>query len=737
MRNRCLLAGLLLGLSIASRAQAPPGEELHTRVSLLADVVSAPPGGVFTAGVLLEMEKGWHTYWKNPGEAGLPTEVAWALPPGMEAGEILWPVPTKYNESGEVLTYGYADRVLLLVPIRVAPDALPGSVQKLRARVQWLECERICQPGAADVELDVRIGSAGPDTLHQNLFRTSRALLPQPAPSSRVEVSHRLEGNSVVIMLRPSGEGELAISGGALPDFYPEALEDIGIGRTLVEAGPRQASLRMELAPYDSLSGERLFRGVLVYGLAGDARMCAELAFPLPESFLANLRPPGRSREGESGGILSRDFQGTRMSSGVPPAVFLLFAVLGGLLLNIMPCVLPVIALKVFGLVRMAGESPRRVRRLGLLFCLGILVSFLALAVLVIGLQAAGEQVGWGFQFQEPLFVILMGAVVFVFGLSLFGVFEIRLPAGFTRAAATAGGEGGTHAGLSSFGEGVFATILATPCTAPFLGSALGFAFSQPWWMTLMIFSGAAFGMALPYLLLTARPGWVRFLPKPGAWMETAKQFMGFLMMATMLWLLFVLGRQLGMEAVIYAGAFLLALGMGCWILGRFATLTAGAGRRLAAWGVAAAVAAGGYAFFISPVLEARETLGTAGTPPGAEAVPWESFSLERLEAALAGDRTVFIDFTADWCLTCKVNERTVLADPEVVRAFRTMGVLPIKADWTGRNPDITRLLAKFGRSGVPLYVIFPAGKPHAPIVLPEVITTGIVLEALASARKE
>jgi len=300
----------------------------------------------------------------------------------------------------------------------------------------------------------------------------------------------------------------------------------------------------------------------------------------------------------------------------------------------------------------------------------------------------------------------------------------------------TKAGSGGSSA-LGSFSEGVFATILATPCTAPILGTALGFAFSQPAGIILLIFSAVAAGMALPYLILTLKPSWMKILPRPGEWMVTAKQFMGFLMMATLLWLLYVLGKQLGMEAVIWTAAFLLTVGLACWVVGRFATLTVSRPRFAFVWLVAILIVVGGWVTFQQPVLEAREILAGGSSNLGSDGIQWEEFSIPVLEGHLAAGRAVFIDFTAEWCLTCKVNEKTVLADEEVVEKFRTSELVSLKADWTSRDPDITRLLAKFGRSGVPLYVIFPEGKPDQPIILPEVITSGMVVEAIGRAVRE
>jgi thiol:disulfide interchange protein len=504
-----------------------------------------------------------------------------------------------------------------------------------------------------------------------------------------------------------------------LRDLFPEPLEGFVAGRSSVSHEGALTVVSIPLTPAAPGAPSGTFRGVLILD---DGRGGVSFETPIPASGAL------------SGRLLDQTFEtGTGGGPGGSLPLYLLFAVIGGLILNIMPCVLPVIALKVFGLVRMAGDHPSQVKKLGWIFSAGILSAFLALALVVILLQIAGQQVGWGFQFQEPLFVIAMSAIVFAFGLSLFGVYEIRVPglamAGIERMAPAGQSEGFA----ASFWEGVFATILATPCTAPFLGSALGFAFSQPWWTILLIFTAVAAGMALPYLVLTARPGWMKHLPKPGAWMETAKQFMGFLMMATLLWLLYVLGKQIGMEGVIWTGAFLLCIGISCWLVGRFATLTASRTTTRLTWVAALLIAAGGYAGFLEGVLDVRRVI--AGTPPSAVAgeagIQWESFTLASLEARLKEGKGVFLDFTADWCLTCKVNERTVLVDPDVAAKLRTANLVPIKADWTARNPEITRLLQKFGRSGVPLYVIFPPGRPTQPIVLPEVITPGIVNDAV------
>jgi thiol:disulfide interchange protein/DsbC/DsbD-like thiol-disulfide interchange protein len=726
---------LILTAALVQPATSGPSKaKAHTTVRLLTDVQSIQPGSRFTVGVLMTMDPGWHTYWKNAGEAGLPTSVTWKLPQGITAGEIQWPLPEKHIESGDILTYGYANENMLLVPMEASSSLKAGSKVTLEAEVNWLECERMCVPGSASVELTVAVNAAAPRPADTALFQSYSNKTPRPASDNKqVTIQKSVTGNQIKLRVTPASGLQLAADPATAPDFFPESSDGITMGRTVTDANPQGTTISLPLSTTEPLVRATVIRGVVVYQLAHSGRQGVTVEVPLPAGFSASAVPG-------DGGILGLSFSAEQVSGGSQPLpLYLLFAFVGGLLLNIMPCVLPVIALKIFGLVKMAGDHPGRVMRLGWSFSLGIMASFLALALLVVVLQTAGQQVGWGFQFQEPLFVILMSAVVFAFGLSLFGVYEIRPPAaavtGVSSVIARTEGTGKGYA--ASFSEGVFATILATPCTAPFLGTALGFAFAQPAWITLLIFMTVALGMASPYLILTARPAWLKFLPRPGAWMETAKQVMGFLMMATLLWLLYILGKQLGMEAVIWTGGFLLMVGVACWLIGRFATLTATRKGIALTWIAAVLFVGAGYWLFLSPVLEARDVLtsspalSSGGSREESGGIPWEPFSLTGLEEHLRQAKPVFIDFTAEWCLTCKVNERSVMGNQDVIEKFRNSNIVAIRADWTNRNPEITKLLAKFGRSGVPLYVIFPAGRPTAPIILPEVITSGMVIDAI------
>ncbi len=392
-----------------------------------------------------------------------------------------------------------------------------------------------------------------------------------------------------------------------------------------------------------------------------------------------------------------------------------MLGVLGGLILNLMPCVLPVISLKIFGFIQQAGEESGKILAHGLAFSGGIFAWFLGLGLVVVGLKAGGSEVNWAFQFQNPIFLVVVSAVVFVFALNLLGVFEVVLPGRATGGLASMGSRDGLG---GSFFQGMFATLLATPCTGPFLGTALGFAFAQSAGVILAMFGAVALGMALPYLLLAARPGWMKFLPRPGAWMERLKQFMAFPLFATLLWLLFVIGQQNEVATVIWIGSFLLCLGLAGWIYGAFCGPGGGGRSRGVAVALTALVAVGGGWWSLGNAFAAEEEEF------------WQPFTQARVDELLAEGRPVFIDFTADWCLICKYNERTVLDLPQVRAEFEARGVVPIKADWTSADPEITAALKEFGRVGVPFYVLYPADGGE-PVTFPEVLTESIVVGAL------
>jgi len=713
--KRKILLFILLTWIASDKVEAFGGDPHPVQARLLADVAAVAPGEPFRLGVELRMAEGWHTYWAFSGDAGMPTQVEWDLPEGFEAGVLQWPLPGRYEEAGGLTAYGYADEVLLLVEIVPTGELAAEQPVRIGARVSWLVCREVCIPGDASLalELPAARGAAGP--ANEEIFGRYRTLVPGPLRDDdpvALDYAARRAGEDIQVDLTLTGRRSELQIGDGLPDFYPLEAEDFEFASSLVE-GSKPPRLKLELRPYGDRDIEVL-KGVVVYRLEGEAERRGS-AVEL-------------SLEAGTGGLLAMDFREAAGRKQRSLAAYLLLAAVGGLILNLMPCVLPVISLKVLSFVSQAGEERGRIRQLGLAFAAGIAATFLVLAAGVVVIKGGGEQLGWGFQFQYPGFVMAMTGLVFALGLSLFGVFTFNLPGSWGSLGGLTEGEG--LAG--SFFNGVLATILATPCTAPFLGTALGFAFSQEAGVIWGVFAAIGLGMALPYVALALQPGWMRFLPRPGIWMEHFKQLMGFLLMGTVLWLLWVLGKQVGLEGVIWTGAFLLCLALACWLVGQWVDLRSSGRKRRAAWILALVIVGGGFEAFLGPVLEAEKVLKGAPEPEGELA--WQPFSAERVEDLIAQGRHVFIDFTAEWCWTCKVNEQTVLGSREVRDRFGAMNVALIRADWTRRDPEIARLLRAFGRSGVPLYVLFPAGRPDQPLVLPEVITTGLVLEKLDEA---
>jgi len=403
---------------------------------------------------------------------------------------------------------------------------------------------------------------------------------------------------------------------------------------------------------------------------------------------------------------------------------FLLFGFLGGIILNLMPCVLPVISLKIFSFIQHAGQSRQKILRSGIAFAGGIFVWFIGLALFLIALKAAGREITWGgFQFTNPYFVLALSVIVLVFALNLFGVFEISMPQTATRSVL---GWTGAQGDVGSFFQGVFATVLATPCTAPFLGTALGFAFTQSPAIILSIFFAIAAGMSAPYLLLCAQPAWLRFLPKPGPWMLHVKQFMGFLLLATLLFLLYVLGAQRGLEGAIWASCFLLFVSIACWMKGSFIVATTSFAKRSVVFVLILVLLIVSGVYFIGGKFHSAK-LASANLQLRGD---WQAFTPERLQAELKQGHLVFVDFTAAWCLTCKFNEANVLESAAVREAFQRHAIVKLKADWTNGDPMITKLLQQFGRPGVPLYVLY-RGKSEEPIVFPELLTKSIILDKL------
>jgi thiol:disulfide interchange protein len=621
----------------------------HSLARLVSNVATIKPGTPFMAGAELTMQPGWHTYYKDAGDAGMPTKIIWELPPGFKSGELLWEKPNKFNDAG-IVTYGYHDRNLVAAKI-TPPAGITGDVV-IKAKVKWLSCKDQCIPGKADLSLTLKVSEA------------------EPAKSEDAAKFDNVGWHGKVSDLAEAAEAKTVDVVGAVAD------------------GGRQGP---------------------------------------PSGDTSATAAPGTS-------FLSQKFQ-VQGEKQFGLAVYLLFAFIGGFILNFMPCVLPVIALKVCSMCDHAHEGKGKIRMMGLAFAAGMISTFMVLAGIVLAVQATGRTVLWGFLFQYPAFLIGMAVVILLFSLSLFGMFYITLPGTQQRVDELARKEGP----LGTFFKGVLATTLSTPCTAPFLGTAVGFALTQKAATVLAIFFTIGLGMAMPYFALMINPGLIKFIPKPGYWMEKFKEAMGFVLLATVVWLLYVLGTVVGAEGVVRTVAFLVSIGFATWVVSSFTDLSSSPMQKSRAWGISM-MAVGLTFYFCYAALPGFGMLPEqmARMPDKVATLPnqinWLPFNVSELEKALGKDKTVMVDFTAEWCLTCKVNERTVLDSAPVVEKLKALNVVTMKADWTTQDPQITALLSKFSRPGVPLYVIFPAGKPTQPIVLPEVITPDLVREKLAEA---
>jgi thiol:disulfide interchange protein len=705
---------MVLALFLALLAAAPGALAANTTARLVLAAETVKPGDTVLAGVHLKMDGNWHTYWRNPGESGGATRIQWQLPPGITAGETQWPVPERYLFSG-LTTFVHHNEALLLVPLTIAKDTAPGA-KELKAMVDWLECEKLCLPAKQDVSATLIIGAETKPSADAGVIEAGLKRLPvaDGAFRSRAWWEGAATTNDTRALIV-----ELFIARDAIePGFFPYEGEDFEVAPASEELPATGDSVRLRLTVKKSgAAWPKEFAGVILAkaGAAG------------PAGFEVKLRPADQP---------PADAGSTAMTSAAVGAakslpLMLLFAFIGGLILNIMPCVLPVIALKVLGFVQQSKESPATVRRHGIVYTLGVLCSFLVLAGVVIGVQQAGKLASWGMQFGNPTFVVAMTVLVTLVALNLFGVFEIFLGGGaMTAASQLASKEGNAGA----FFNGVLATALATPCTAPFLGAALGFAFSQPPVIVLLMFLVVGFGLAVPYLLLSWNPAWMKFLPKPGAWMEKFKIAMGFPMLATAAWLAFSVGAAHFGKQVFWLGIFLVLLALAAWIWGEF--VQRGRKRVGLARGISLVILVSAYVLILEHELHWRAPVvaqaGGIEHKPGG--VAWEPWSPEAVAKARAEGRPVFVDFTADWCVTCQANKKTSIEISSVIAKLKEINAVALLGDYTLVPDSITRELQKFGRAGVPLVLVYPRDATKPPQVLPELLTPGIVLEALEQA---
>ena len=672
----------------------------RTRAELLAHAPDGlGPDKQVWLGLRLTHQRGWKSYWLNPGDAGLPTRLEWSLPRGVTAGEIRWPVPSKFL-LGPLVNYGYAGSVLLPAPVSFAPefslDDYARSDLEVKLKAQWLVCSDVCIP--EEGEFSLRIAARSSQASNAGAFEASRAAQPREhTGSSRIDI----DGTSLVVRVT----GLSASLVGQKLDFFPETAGVVDASAPWSQQWDGNVwTARVPLSPQRLESPQTL--PILLTSPQGGWRTEARVSGVWP-AVTPNVGSTAAPALGEA--EVAPQPAGPRLTFGLA----LLGAFLGGLILNLMPCVFPVLAIKVFGFARHGQDATGR-RFDGVAYAAGVILSFVALGGLLVALRAAGEQVGWGFQLQSPPTVAALAVLFTIIGLNLAGVvtFGRLLPASWLAYQAR-------HRSVNAFLSGVLAVAVASPCTAPFMGAALGFAVAMPTPQALATFAALGLGMAMPYLVASWTPAAARLLPRPGAWMDTFQRLLAFPMFATVVWLLWVLGKQTGVDALIATLALLVATSLLAWAASLRGTARASVGLLA----VAALASTATLAF--------REIQAGVVAPQGdAQVAGWEAWNAGKVDSILATGRPVFVDFTAAWCVTCQYNKKMTLSDPAVLASFQARNVALLRADWTRRDASITAALASFGRTGVPLYVLYLPGKP--PQVLSELLTTAELTSALS-----
>jgi len=692
--NRTLASALaLLASALAPAASA------QVSASLVCGDASVEPGRPFTVALRLVHQAHWHTYWVNPG-TGLPTTLKWVLPQGWKASDIQWPAPRLLSDSrGNIIGNGYDGDILLPVAITPPANLRPGTTAELTVGAEWLMCQDECVPGNAKLSLalPVSAGAPEPDPVWAARIREAVARLPAAAPGWTVSATR--DAKNVTLMVRAGG----AAAGSArMPDDLHFFSQD---GTTAFDQ-PEQATP-------DGKGGFTLSLPIASDGPKDAPRLIGVLTSRQgwrPDGSLPGLRIDAAFGGAASDGAQEVPAAPAPAAAGLLGTLALAFA--GGLILNLMPCVFPVLGIKILGFVNQSGADRRKVTLHGIVFTAGVLVSFWVLAGLLAILRAGGSQLGWGFQLQSPAFVFGLAAAMLAFALNLSGVFEFGLTA------TGIGSQLQSKSGLAgSFLTGALATVAATPCAAPFLAPALGAALALPTAQSFAIFTVIAVGLSAPYLVLSVFPGAVGILPRPGAWMETFKQAMAFPLYATVAYLVWVLAGQLQESGLLGALFGLVLVAMGVWFYGRWNAPGASPGR--ARFGISACL-----------ILVALGAWTGWPTPPAPTDIVWEKWSPEAVEKLRSENRIVYVDFTARWCATCQANKRLVFHSDDVLRAFREKNIATLRGDWTNKDPEITAELARYHRAAVPFNLIWLPGRIE-PVILPELLTPSAVLDAV------
>lgn len=701
-------------------AQALLAGTAQIEASLVAERTAIMPGESLRIGLRLNHAPGWHTYWRNPGDSGLPTTVQLASPSGWQVGEIEWPTPRRFA-VGPLANHGYDGEVLL--PFRMKPPAgLTADTVTLRIKAAWLACKDVCVPGEANLSLALPVLPSSLPSSHAALFARADADMPDSAGPA--EATAYLDAKELVLAMKaaPPRRAELF-------SFEPGLAGNAAAHRVYRLDDGWQ--LRIARPEFDALEPARASRvaGVLVVDGTAVTVDAPVLGAPLaaPAEMLASVLPIGSADAAERSGVKTTPGTSRPGAPGFWTAVGLAFV--GGLLLNLMPCVFPVIGLKVLSLVRSsntqlaAGQQVKWTAA----YALGVLVTFWVLAAAVLLLRSSGESVGWGFQLQSPSFVAAMALLFFLIGLSLMEVFPVTGPS-------LSDPSGSAGPGVrASFSSGVLGTLVATPCTAPFMGAAVGFALGQSAAAAFAVFTALGVGLALPVVLLAAMPGALAWLPRPGAWMQTLRHWMAFPMFASTLWLMWVLVRQTDASSVLSLGGGLLLVAAGAWTYGRYRQAPPAHAKRHRLAGAFMLTMLGlgiGIPGITAGLFEAVPLSATATS------IQWERYSAARLQALRADNRPVLIEFTADWCVVCQVNQTLVLERNETVRLLTKHRVALLRADWTRRDPEVTDALAALGRNGVPVYAFYAPGRSAAQL-LPEALTPSVIRKAVAPSQND
>jgi thiol:disulfide interchange protein len=686
-------------------AQSSVVQTDNIRAELVSEMSQVKAGEPFWVGLHLAIKPKWHTYWKNPGDSGLPTEINWTLPAGVKADPIVWPAPTFFDIGG-IINYGYHDDVVLLT--KITPPAESSGPLVLNASANWLVCEDVCIPEEGKFSLSLPTGSAAtPNDANKALFDNARRTVPTDSPwPARFGLS---KAGDPTLVIDAKG-----LKADTIHDayFFP------------ADSGPVANMTKQSV----SVTAD----GIRIPLKKGDAKAAA------PQQIAGTLvltEKTDGSEQRQAFDIVAKNDPSVATSStpitatgaeSISLVQALLFALLGGLILNLMPCVFPVLAMKAAAFARIRGHAHGAVRRDGLAYTAGVLVAFGAMAAAVIAIRSSVGEVSWGFQFQSPIFSLLVAYLFFVIGLNLAGVFEI------------AGGFAGVGQGLTAktgatgaFFTGVLAVVVATPCTAPFMAAALGFALSQPAPATVAVLLAMGLGLALPYLALSMTPALQRLMPRPGMWMDRLRQFLAFPMFASAVWMIWVLTQQTGPDGVIYALGGMVLIAFAIWLMRISSAGTIGTWLRR---GLAAAAVLLAFAAVLKLEDGPAAASSASGPSQGVSFEGWERFSRDRMTEAAAAGKPVFVDFSAAWCITCLVNERVALETAATRKAFEQTGTVKLKGDWTNRDPEITGLLKELGRAGVPLYLYWAPGAP-SPKILPQVLTETSVIGELQAKR--